>query len=86
MIAGREPVLLATGIAAIAQGAWMIITNDLSVSAAGIEAILLPALTLLGGLFGRARVASPDTVEKATGLTVAELAEKADTIRRRSGV
>lgn len=65
MIAGREPVLLAAGLAAILQGGWMIVTNDLSVSAAGIEAVLLPALTLIGGWFGRSKSVPVDTLDKA---------------------
>ena len=61
---GREPILIATALAAILQGAWMLYTGDITVTAPGAE-VLLPILTVLAGLLGRRKVMPVQTLKDA---------------------
>lgn len=65
---GREPVLLATGIATLLQGAAMLYFNDITVTGFGFEGLLLPAVTFLSGILARSKVMPVKTIEQA-GLT-----------------
>lgn len=72
---GREPVVLAAGIAAILQGLLIIFTSNVSAVVPGWELWLTPLITVVAGLFARKKV-TPDKKLEEAGISQVEIEDR----------
>lgn len=76
LIFGREPVLIVSALAAIAQGAMMLWTNDSTITQPDMG-WLVPIMTILGGWMGRQRVVPVEKIRDA-GFSPSAIDARAD--------